>query len=166
MFEIELAFFICPTFINILAKKNICRNHAKSKILKIFQTIMDKIFEKNHIFKLPTLPPIQCCPKERKFAGLIHTEVANTHKQHWKWGRGGFSQNILSTIVELISDFKLQLQIELQFGFELLVQVELLFDLELPLALETLTWSRITVRRRITNLISTGFTTLICYWIK
>ena len=165
MFEIELTFFIYLSyFYKHTCQKNICRNHAKSKILKNFQTIMEKIFE--HIFKLPSLPPIQCCPKERKFAGLIDTEVANTHKQHWKCGRGGFSQNILSTIVELISDFKLLLQIELQFGFELLVQAELLFDLELPLALETLIWSRITVRRRITNLISTGFTTLIYYWIK
>ena len=60
------------------------------------------IWEK-HIFKLPPLPPIQCCPMERKFAGLIHTEVVNKYKQHWKWGRGGFSQNILSRIVELKS---------------------------------------------------------------
>ena len=56
------------------------------------------IWEK-HIFKLPPPTPNQCYPKERKFAGLIHTKVLNTHRQRWKWGRGAFSQNILSKIV-------------------------------------------------------------------
>ena len=57
-------------------------NRTKSKNLKNFQTILDKMFEKKHIFKPPHLPPIQCCPKESKFAGLTQTNVVTTHKQH------------------------------------------------------------------------------------
>ena len=44
--------------------------------------------------KIPPHSPIQCYPKEWKFSRLIHTKVTQaTHKQRWKWGSGGFSEN-------------------------------------------------------------------------
>ena len=140
MFEIELTFFIYLSyFYKHTCQKNICRNHAKSKILKNFQTIMEKIFE--HIFKLPSLPPIQCCPKERKFAGLIDTEVVNTHKQHWKCGRGGFSQNILYDCRTYI-------------WFQVTVANRITIRFWIAGASRVALWSRITISIGNTNLIS------------
>ena len=62
------------------------------------------IWEK-HIFKLLHIPPIQCCPKEWKFAGLIHTEVVNTPKQHWKWRREVFLKIVCPRLSEKVVAF-------------------------------------------------------------
>ena len=137
-----LSLFICPTFINILAKKIFAVITLSSKSWKIFRQSWTKYLKKKHIFKLPSLPPIQCCPKERKFAGLIDTEVANTHKQHWKCGRGGFSQNILSTI---ISDY---------IWFQVTVANRITIRFWIAGASRVALWSRITISIGNTNLIS------------
>ena len=83
-----MAFFTWPPFYK----------HPRQKI-ENFQ-LWTKYLRKTH-FQTPFPPSIQCCSKEWKFAKLIHTEVVHTHKQHWKWGRGGFSQNILSRIIDI-----------------------------------------------------------------
>ena len=66
MFEIKLAFLICPTFTNIFAKKKkvISHNRTKSKNLKHFQTIVDKVFEKNTFPNSLPLPQFNVVPRK------------------------------------------------------------------------------------------------------
>ena len=70
MLEIELAFLICPTFINILSKKIVISdNRIKSENLKNFQTILDKTFEKNTFSNSLPFPQFNVAPRNENLQG-------------------------------------------------------------------------------------------------
>ena len=71
MREIELTFFICPNFINILAKKKLVIRHncTKSKNLENFQTIVDKIFEKNTFSNSLPFPQFNVAQRNENMQG-------------------------------------------------------------------------------------------------
>ena len=68
MFKIELAFFICPTFLKHLCQKNLLFGTIALSS-KMFQTIVDKLFERNTFSNSLSFPQFSVSQRDENLLG-------------------------------------------------------------------------------------------------